>query len=407
MNRCVGGKPRAGKTKRAVVWIVEQLRSHRRPIVTNMALKLGPWVDGKGKAHKGLLRTLQDRYGETYDAERRIYILSHEEVRRFYAIRPMIPKDEWEARTVETVPRYDMWKFDANKYPGCCYVIDEAEVYFPSQSVNATTSAHEDVEILQWAKQAGRGGDDALFISQNIVWISKKLRGTCQECWQMVNHVHVNFGFFRRPDRITEETFANCPPNQGEERLKYTTMYYDKEDIEGSYNTAEGVGVTGNTSADIGQKAKGLHWGWIPAGIVGIGIFALIGLMAFKATVTAAFNRQQKGAKDQVSAQLGQGANGKMVQSTQAFSEIWKALSELKTNRVLVAPAVEVRKPVVREIVGWAKGTAGFACALPNGHSFMAKNVEDMGNEAVIDGVLYKIVSGRASEEKGSEGNHK
>jgi len=215
MNRTCGGKQRAGKTKRVMMWIIEQLRSHRRPIVVHMALKMQPWVDGKGKAHKGLLRTLQDKYGETFDAERRIYILSPEETPRFYAIRPHVPKDEWEPVEILTVPKSDMWGFDANKYPGCCYVIDEAEVYFPGPAVDSSRSNKEDGEVLQWAKQSARGGDDAIFISQNLVWISIKLRKSCQECWWMINQVHIPFSIFRRPDKITQQTYCNSPPGNG------------------------------------------------------------------------------------------------------------------------------------------------------------------------------------------------
>lgn len=412
MNRCVGGKPRAGKTKRAVIWVIEQLRSHRRPIVTNMALKLEPWVDGAGKPQKGLLRTLQDRYGETFDAERRIYLLTHEEVRRFYAVRPMVSKEDESTREIATVPRSDMWKFDANRYPGCCFVIDEAEVYFPSQAVDSTSAAHEDREVLQWAKQAGRGGDDALFLSQNLVWISKKLRGTCQECWWMVNHVHVSFGMFRRPDRITEESYVNCPPNPGEERMRMSRLYYSKEEIEGCYNTAEGVGVTGNSAADIGQKARGLHWGFIPVGIVGIAILALLGLWGFKGLVQAGFRGQQASAR--AAASGGVGTNGSMMEVksdgfTDRQRETLFAVFGKMTNRLTALVPVYssnsvAKHPAYKEpeegVVGMVRGLLGTVVCFSDGSSVLAKSVEPFGKEIAVDGVIYKRVSGQAGRDK-------
>lgn len=379
-----------------------------------MAIKMHPWVDGKGKAHKGLLRTLQDKYGETFDAERRIYLLKHEEVPRFYGIRPEIPDDQDEPVVIKEVPRSDMWKFNSNEYSNCCYVIDEAEVYFPSAAVDAQRANHENPELLQWAKQAGRGGDDAIFLSQNLTWISIKLRKTCQECWWMVNHAHIPFSIFRRPDHITEETYMNCPPGQGEVYLRKTKLTYNREEIEGCYNTAEGVGVTGNSAADIGQRAKGIHWAWIPAGIVVIAIAAMFGLRAVGAAVKGSLAGRGSA---YVKATTRTNAQGQVVslepgrdgftdeQRATLFAVFgkmtnWFTSKDISTN---TKPVLQTGYPTETNltVVALVKGTQGTAVGLSDGSTFLAEGkVGDFGRELLIDGVWYRRGKGEEVKQK-------
>jgi hypothetical protein len=417
MNRTVGGKPRAGKTKRCVVWVIEQLRTQprTRPIVTNMALELHPWVDGKGVARRGLLRVLQDKYGETFNAEQRIYLLKHEEVARFYSIRPIVSQDEDVERQIEIVPKQEMWKFDANKYPGADFAIDESEIYFPSDSIDPQSRSKEDKEALQWAKQAGRGGDHALFISQNLAWISPRIRGTCQECWWMTNHVHISWGMFRRPDRITQETYADALGPQATRSLEWltkTTFNYSREEIDSSYNTATGVGVTGNSAADIGQRAKGLHWSFIPAGIVALGIVACIGLIGFKKVVQAAFNGQQNGAKQAAGILPGQ-TNGTGLENAE-FTKLQKAVEQLMAQqgtRPIASGVSNLRAQVVKSapvvapeiVIGITRGQTTIV-TLDDGTQFEAKHIEETGRELAIDGVIYKRGAGKMPQDKAIQG---
>lgn len=311
MIRFVGGKPRAGKTKRIVIWIVEILRTTKMPVVTNVAMRLHPWVDGKGVPHAGLLRDLQDQYGTTFDAERRIYFLKYEEVRRFYAVRPIVPKEDWEKVQIEIVPDTGdgHWHFDANKYPGCCYVIDEAHVFFPGAAIAANKGMLVTAELLGWASQAGRCGDLAMFLSQVLMNVDKKLRGVAQECWWMTNHVHVAFGPFRQPDRISYIEYATTPPAAGEVWLRRGVLRYDRNKVDGWYDTAAGVGVTGNAVADIGRRAKGLHVAWLAVIILGVGLVGGLSLMGFKKLLDKAFQGQQKGSIEAATVKGGTNGN--------------------------------------------------------------------------------------------------
>lgn len=269
MIRFVVGKMRGGKTKRLVIWIIEMLRTTNLPIVTNAALELKPWVDGAGVARPGLLKVLERKYNTTFDAERRIVLISNEEVKRFYAIRPRIPRDDWEPREILTVPvdPSGQWRFDARKYSSCCYGIDEAHVYFPGAAVSADYKPSP--ELLGWASQCGRMGDQCLFLTQVPENVNKRLRTQSQECWVMTNHRHNSMGFlFRQPDQISEVVYAQTPPGPGEKPMRMGMVFYKRHEIDSSYNTSAGVGVVGATSADIGRKARGLPWYTFPIGVL-------------------------------------------------------------------------------------------------------------------------------------------
>lgn len=289
MIRFLTGKPRAGKTKRAVIWLVEVLRSTNRPIVTNMAVELGPWVDGGGRARKGLLRTLHDKYGSTFDAERRIhFIRERDDVRRFYAVRPRVPRDDWEPVEVLRLPppaEKGRFRFDADKYPSCVYFIDEAHVFFPAAGMQVDKEGMDISELLGYASQAGRCGDLVFLISQFAEMVNKKLRILSQECHVMVNHRHQMIGKFRQPDVISYCVFASTPPGDSEQWMTRGMLRYDKEEIEGSYNTGAGEGVSGNTQADIGRRAKGMPLWVVPVCIVVVAILSVYALKGIRGAV--------------------------------------------------------------------------------------------------------------------------
>lgn len=404
MIRFVGGKPRAGKTKRIVIWMVEILRTTKMPIVTNVALRLQPWVDAKGVAHSGLLRDLQDTYGTTFDIERRLYFLKYEEVRRFYAVRPIVPKDDWEPTRIEIVPDTGdgHWHFDADRYPGVCYVIDEAHVFFPGAAIAANKGMLVSPEILGWASQAGRCGDLAMFLSQVLMNVDKKLRGVSQECWWMTNHVHVAFGPFRQPDRISYIEYATTPPSAGEVYLRRGVLRYDRNKVDGWYDTAAGVGVTGNAVADIGRRAKGLHVAWLAAIILGVGLIGGGTLMGFKKVLDKAFQGQQRHAKNAAGVIPGgtnSGFNFASVANLQRMvdAELSKRLGSSsssppsKTVGPQVATAEGPKLEVARNVceVGNSLGMKRVFIILDDESRVEGTNVVYLGSRVVLDGHPY------------------
>lgn len=395
MNYFYSGKPRAGKSKAAVMWLIERLRFTKRAIVTNMALKMDPWVDGKGVARPGLLDVLQRKYGSTFDAKRRVYLLKDDEVRNFFRIRPVVPEHEWEAVEIRMIPESgdDRWRFDADRYPACDYIIDEAHEYFPRQGLPSYKQRPFSGEMLGYATQAGRGGDENIYISQLPNNTNLQLRGVCQECHWFVNHAHLLVGPFRKANKITYDVYCNTPPAAGEERLKRTTLHYDRWDIESCYNTAEGGGVRGNAAADIGLRAKGLP-SWSIAVLIGIAILGFLGL-AKAARVGAAYAVGGSAPKKAASV-----APERLFSPAQTEA-LKRMLVEARVANVTmntVGRSVD-RKDVPEQVKarGWAKVGEKYAVFLANGETVWGRRLWTEGKVVLLDNQDFEL----ATEEKG------
>jgi len=394
--RFYGGKPRAGKTKGAVLWMVEMVRTTHLPIVTNVAVRLHPWIDGKGVARPGLLEVLRRRYGTTFDIERRLYCLKHDEVRRFYGIRPIIPRDPDAPRETLIVPEQSdgTWKFDANVFPGCVQIIDEAHVYFPGAAVCHQKNMKVTPELLGWATQAGRCGDRCVFISQVLMNVDKQLRGVAQECEWYTNHRHARLGPFRQSDKITRKVYAQVPPGESETPLAKETVQYEREDIDGSYDTAAGVGVSGNSAADIGERAKGFPTYFIPV-LIGVAAFAMLFFYwGIQKAVKVAFSLD---GREKPVAVAGSSTN---TFSAPTNPPPWLValnarLGQLEVSKghseKSVASSVRrvERKTETNCVVAVSQGRAGFAVAFSDGVIINATSVRELGREYIVDGVSY------------------
>ena len=281
MIRFIGGKPGGGKSLRCALQVVEELRTSNRFIVTNAAIEMYPWVDGKGVARKGLLRSLQDKYGEDLDCERRLVFLDDKEVKWFMRCRPYL--DETGIVVKRFIEASEDGRFNLQApnprredirdgMRGVCYVIDEAHEYFSSRDWQITQKYGK--EVLSWSSQNRRAGDDAWFLTQVIGNVEKQLRGTSQECIWLVNHRLQSLGVFRQPDVLSYRVYSSTPPAPSDTALCKGRLQCDRQWVYGIYNTARAASVSGS-SADIGQRAKGLHWSWIFAFVAGLALVAI------------------------------------------------------------------------------------------------------------------------------------
>jgi len=256
MIRFIGGKQGGGKSRVAVGRLVEELRASNRFIVTNLALEFVPWVDGGKKARKGLINSLQEKYGDDFDAMQRIVLIDDSDVHRFFRCRPRVNPGTG-VREIHWIPECSDGRFRMDENcAGVCYIIDEAHEFFPAHEWEKVR-----VGCLSWGTQARRAGDEVYFLSQIIGNVAKPLRGLAQECLWVVNHRHLSLGWFRQFDKISIKSYATAPPAASDAPLYDTTLRDDREWIYGVYNTSKGVGVRGR-QADIGQRARGIHWTW-------------------------------------------------------------------------------------------------------------------------------------------------
>lgn len=400
MIRFIGGKPRAGKTKRAVIEIINVLRTTKLCVVTNAELRLQPWVDGKGKARRGLLRVLVDKYGTTFDAEQRIYRLPEEKVRRFYGVRVRVVEG---AQVVSEVPESadGRWHFDGDTYASCCYVIDEAHVFFPGAAVAGSKGLRVSGELLGYGSQAGRCGDLVFLISQVLGNVDKQLRGVAQECWWMTNHVHCQLGPFRQQDKISYRVYSCTPPGAGEVWLAKGTMRYDREDIDSSYDTATGVGVTGNTAADIGRRAKGVPIYWVGAIVVMCMVGAWLLFYSFKASAQSFFAigtpQKKAGATESGPAPMFSAQQLAVLADMFARSRSSGGVSsgQVRTQEVVRARAEAVAPAVAREVItGYGGRAPQCVVRLESGALVFGRSVEQRGSRVVLDGVEYDFRPG-------------
>lgn len=292
--RFIGGKPGAGKSLKCALQIVEELRMSDRFIVTNAAIEMQPWVDGKKVARKGLVHSMLDKYKEDFDCERRLVFLRDDEVKHFMRCRPYVdetgavvkrflePSEDGRFHlTACTARREDI----RDGLRGVCYVLDEAHEYFSSREWQSTQKYGK--EVLSWSSQNRRAGDDAYFLTQVIGNVEKQLRGTSQECIWLVNHRLLSLSVFRQPDVLSYRVFSSTPPSPSETALCKGRLQCDRQWVYGIYNTARGASVSG-TSADIGVRAKGLHWSWIVVFIAALSALAIVGNKGIQAAIRQA-----------------------------------------------------------------------------------------------------------------------
>jgi len=269
MLRFVCGYTGGGKSQFAAGQLITELRSGNRCIITNLAVEMGPWVDGRGKARRGLKESLIQQYHEDFDCERRVRILRDDEVRYFFRHRRYldpISNEVVEGYIADSGDR--RFHFDGSRWRGVCYIIDEGHEYFPA-------SAWKEIgdETQSWASQNRRCGDDAWVLTQDPELVAKPFRRQSKECFSLVNHGHLRAGMFRQLDTIKWALYQTTPPGKSDHSLATGSMEYGREFLRGVYNTAKGAGVKGS-AADIGYRAKGMHLGWI----VPIVIVAMLGI---------------------------------------------------------------------------------------------------------------------------------
>lgn len=272
MIRFVTGVPGAGKSLYTTMRVVEELRKTQRPIITNLPLRVEPWVRGK-VAQLGLRSYLLASDGQDHDCAKRVHILQEEEVVDFWLWRvrkdgtlvKLVPEWEGEGREravkavggmEETVP--------------CIYVIDEAWQYFGARQWQSTGRG-----VLWYMAQHRKCGDDVWITTQHYNQVDKQLRLLVAEYHECINHYFRKMYIIRHPGRIRVAVSNDAPERQG--RLISEEKYYklDRKGLCSCYDTASGAGVAG-ASADIGKRAKGLPWWTLIIAVVAVLVFMYV-----------------------------------------------------------------------------------------------------------------------------------
>lgn len=392
MLRFICGNTGGGKSTFATGLLIDELRQTTRPIITNLALRLNPWVDKKGHAQMGLLEYLRFTYQKTFDAERRIIFLEPNQVQRFFAVRAVIPAEgPIQVITLDRAPD-GRFHFDGT-YTGCAYFIDEAHEYFRQKDWNKLGD-----ETISWSSQNRRCGDDAWMLSQKPKLVAVQFRDLSTDCYHMVNRAYSRFLLWKQPDVITYEQFVTTPPAPNEPCVRFGSLRWPRRLLQQCFDTAAGAGVSG-TIADLGQGAKGLPWWTIPIGLL---LIVLAGGVLLRAC-TAIINRAVGGVGKPIRA-------GQVVPIRSNSAPIPPAALPAtpkphvsnehpvpaRTNRPSVAAALGISNHATNVyVMGTAHGQAGWAVSWSDGTVSRARTVEDLGRELLIDGVFYQRSNGQ------------
>ena len=265
------GKPGGGKGFFSVKMAIDELRSrHPRPIITNLAFKFEPWVTSKGVPQVGLNAYMRVAHGMDQDFSQKIFIIDESQAREFY---------RWRVVNGKLVCS-DLIQGEGSKVPdamdttylnqgGVLYIIDEVWKFFGSRDWQQTGKV-----ALWYQAQHRKFGDDVMFCTQNSKQVDTAFRQIAQDFTVVQNHGKMRLGLFRQPDLFSVATYP-APPAPAVAPMCRSVMRMDVKGIGGCYDTSAGVGLAGQTVADVGRKGRGLHWGWFVAAAVGILLFCV------------------------------------------------------------------------------------------------------------------------------------
>jgi len=274
----ISGKPGGGKGDEALRRIINELRFGERPVVTNFAIRLSPWVRQVGswgrrkfKPEIGLRAYLLQTYGKDFDCDKRVFALGESEARTFYLRRVTeggecvtLDHSRDESNNVTSFVQTDATG------GGILYVLDECWRDFGSRDWQTTGKG-----LIFYNAQHRKFGDTVLFVTQHTKQVETALRQMAQDFAVVVNMSKRKLGLFRQAAIFLVITYAEPPTGIMSEPLSREFFTLDKAGLGGCFDTSAGIGVSGGSAADIFERAKGLPWWLIPLLFIAlaIGIF--------------------------------------------------------------------------------------------------------------------------------------
>lgn len=266
--RFIAGKPRGGKSLRAVFFLIWALEHTKRNIVTNLPLKLDE------------LQEYCEEKGIKVFVFNRIRMLTRDETDEFYRYRGL--DSQGRDRVLEIIngpdgkpdPKlpldYGLDREDSRLCHGVEYFIDEIHVHLNSRKWNAVSDV-----ALWYASQHAKLGDDVWCITQAVSNVVKQFRDLAQEFRYVRNRRKEKFGSFKVGNNFVERVHLEMvTPGTDREPMETNEYELDADGIAKCYDTSAGVGVAGGGNADKGKDAKGLPL-WMLAAVFVLGFAAV------------------------------------------------------------------------------------------------------------------------------------
>jgi len=272
----VTGKPGGGKGIVSLKKLIDELMNGDRPIITNLPVRIHPWVrvsKRRGKMHYkpelGLKAYLIREYGQDFDCEKRVFLLTDEQVPEFYLYRVIDHKLVQMPHTRNDKGSVCEYETDqALKAGGVVYCTDESWKFFGSRDWQKTSSG-----VLYYAAQHRHFGDTWIVTTQHTKQIETALRQVAQDFAVVTNHSKLKVGIFRQPDVFSVAIYTDAPMGSAQQPMERQIFTLDKAGLGSCYDTAAGVGLAAGGGADTHERKKGLPW-WLI--IVAIGVFGFL-----------------------------------------------------------------------------------------------------------------------------------
>jgi len=264
MIHFVTGKPRAGKSRFAMMTILNWIRNRPGcPVVTNLAIRFDPWYLGQ-TPQRGLANWYYFRYLEMFPRSR-IKILKEDETPNCFLYR-------WDADGQWTVIPHRMsgdlacevdWSIARMTRP-CLYLLDECNRYWDSRQWQARVKS----DILKYCPLNGQLSDEVYLLTQHKDLVDVGFRRLAQDYMELRNYRFEKFlTLWRSPNKIRFWTAQD-------EMFKVITekgVLHHPDGLQATYSTSGGVGegVDGLWGADTALRAKGAPlWTLIAAAAV-------------------------------------------------------------------------------------------------------------------------------------------
>jgi len=244
MLTIVVGKTGSGKSLFAMHWLIKELRSTNRQIITTLAVDL-----------EELKKYCDERYEkEDIDVHNRVRQVEKEELRTFWRCRGYrLP-----AREAIILCRFGDGEAWGRSNAGVCYILDEAQTAF-----GAREWAKTGTELTEYITQHRKLSDDVMVIAPACALLDKQFRILAHECVVLENLYQKVFRGFKPPQQIRWHSYQNAPPVPGEEPQASGKIYIEPKALAKCYNTAAGMGIVGGAGADKGRKVRGIPWYWL------------------------------------------------------------------------------------------------------------------------------------------------
>jgi len=253
------GKPRNGKSLRAMMYIWEELTLGTRFIITNLVLDLD------------VIQALLIKRGfNGVDVRKRIRMLDDQQTKNFWLYRADgMVLERPAGYDDKTGPDVDYSPvFETGDVKSVFYVIDEVHTHWRARGW-AGTPRHVDF----YNSQHGKMGDRVIFITQNSKLVDQNFCRLAQSFGYCRNHRLEKHGRFRGGNKFTMHVYPGPVTHDKEPTLNVETYHLDLEIAE-CYDTSAGVGMPGGGKADAGFRVKGIPLWTVWAGLAAVLVLA-------------------------------------------------------------------------------------------------------------------------------------